>query len=86
MVPLDVWLGQDRDYFQGDVHEWIEEYQRRLGHAYSQARNTCLIAGVWGPQWVKTDYSQANWCILGTHSFPVGIRFGMWGFLPHRRS
>lgn len=38
MVPLDVWLGQDRDDFQGNVHEWVEKHQRRMGHAYSQAR------------------------------------------------
>lgn len=38
VVPLDVWLGQDRDDFQGSVHEWVEEHQRRLGQAYSQAR------------------------------------------------
>lgn len=38
VVPLDVWLGQDRDDFQGNVHEWVEEHQRRMGQAYSQAR------------------------------------------------
>lgn len=38
VVPLDIWLGQDRDDFQGNVDEWIEEDQRRLGCAYSQAR------------------------------------------------
>ncbi len=36
LVPLDIWLGQERDDFQGNAHEWVEEHQRRLGRAYSQ--------------------------------------------------
>ncbi len=40
VVPLDIWLGQERDDFQGNAHEWVEDHQMRLGYAYSQARKT----------------------------------------------
>uniref|UniRef100_A0A3B3H9D6 Gypsy retrotransposon integrase-like protein 1 n=1 Tax=Oryzias latipes TaxID=8090 RepID=A0A3B3H9D6_ORYLA len=35
--PFDIWLGQDREDFEGDEHAWVVEHQERLRWAYQQA-------------------------------------------------
>lgn len=92
VVPLDVCLGQDRENFQGSVHEWIEEHQRRLGRAYSHAGKTLelkrlkLRKGRQDRRWVSTHYSPVSWCMLGIVSSWAGIRFRMYGSPPHTES
>ena len=65
--------GQDRDDFQGNVHEWVEEHQRKLSQAYSQARWNLEQAAEAHKKVRKAKilYSQVNWCMLG-----IGSRHG----------